>query len=156
MLIAQAPFANHAAQKCRPAIGTHPVPGDLHQVRVHECPPALETSQNCLDSGFLTHRVSPSCAKVTLSLAQVASRAKYYYLAEKFIPSRCRSIPSKLWIALWRISIVIATRSIPTELLTPARFLASCSWRNWHTQLPQEQPSCEFNSHRAYRNSTVL
>ena len=30
------------------------------------------------------------------------------------------------------ISIVITTQSIPTEFLTPAQFLASGPWRNWH------------------------
>jgi hypothetical protein len=54
------------------------------------------------------------------------------------------------------ISIVITTQSIPTELLTPAQFIASGPWRNWHTQLPQEQPFCGFKSHRAYQNSLVL
>jgi hypothetical protein len=54
------------------------------------------------------------------------------------------------------ISIVITTQSIPTELLTPAQFLASGPWRNWYTQLPQEQPFCGFNSRRAYQNSVVL
>ncbi len=40
------------------------------------------------------------------------------------------------------IPIVITTQFIPTELLTPAQFIASGPWRNWHTQLPQEQPLC--------------
>src|SRR5579864_1213712 len=60
------------------------------------------------------------------------------------LPRRCEAPAS--------ISIVITTQSIPTELLTPAQFIASGPWRNWHTQLPQEQPFCGFNSHRAYQN----
>jgi hypothetical protein len=49
------------------------------------------------------------------------------------------------------ISIVITTQSIATELSTPAQFLASGPWRNWHTQLPQEQPFVGSNPTRPTR-----
>src|SRR5580700_6002105 len=74
---------HHPAQKCRLAISTHPVPGDMHQVRLSERPSALGTRQNCLDRGFLTHCVSSLVCKVALSLAQAAPRAKYYDLARR-------------------------------------------------------------------------
>ena len=57
----------------------------------------------------------------------------------------------RLYEAPASVSIVITTQSIPTELLTPAQFIAFGPWRNWHTQLPQEQPFYGFNSHRAYQ-----
>src|SRR5262249_18724325 len=54
---------HHPAQKCRLAIGTHPAPGDMHQVRGRKRASTLGTRQNCLDRGFLTHCLSPWFAK---------------------------------------------------------------------------------------------
>src|SRR4029077_3117722 len=98
---------HHPAQKCRLAIGAHPVSRDMHQVRLRERPSALGTRQNCLDRSFLTHWVSSSCAKVALSLAQAASPAKCRYLGAKAITLRCRWIPFKLWIALEPLCAVL-------------------------------------------------
>ena len=82
-----------------------------------------------------------------------------YTRSQMPLETACADAASMLhWVceAPASISIVITTQSIPTELLTPAQFIASGPWRNWHTQLPQEQPSCGFNSHWAYQNSVVL
>src|SRR5260370_4639467 len=95
---------HHPAQKCRLAIRAPPVSGDLDQIRVRERPAALGTRQNCLYRGFWTHWVSSLVCKVALSLAQVAPRAKYYYLAPKAMTLAIPLDTVQTWIALWSLT----------------------------------------------------
>src|SRR6267378_4103148 len=67
---------HHPAQISRLAIAAHPVPGDLHQVRVRERPSALRTGQNRLHWGLFTHWVFSMVCKTALSVAQMVPCAK--------------------------------------------------------------------------------
>jgi hypothetical protein len=86
--------------------------------------------QNCLDRVFLTHWVSSSWAKVALSLAQAASRAKYYYLAAKVMTlamplDTVQTMDSSLEPAKWQMGtetcVKTMCRTLPATLRIRSR-----------------------------------